>query len=87
MEVILPQKYLMTISGKSTYEQISVQSEPGKDTYVYNRINKILENKPFAEMESKLSYIENSQKLWYSSIEIRHFDCITNTANSRHECI
>ncbi|WHE08209.1 FtsX-like permease family protein [Thermoanaerobacterium thermosaccharolyticum] len=58
MEVILPQKYLMTISGKSTYEQISVQSKPGKDTYVYNRINKILENKPFAEMESKLSYIE-----------------------------
>ncbi|WHE08203.1 FtsX-like permease family protein [Thermoanaerobacterium thermosaccharolyticum] len=62
MEIILPQKYLMTISGKSTYDQISVQSEAGKDTYVYNRINKILENKPFAEMESKLSYIEKSQK-------------------------
>ncbi|OXT04774.1 ABC transporter permease, partial [Thermoanaerobacterium thermosaccharolyticum] len=62
MEIILPQKYLMTISGKSTYDQISVQSEARKDTYVYNRINKILENKPFAEMESKLSYIEKSQK-------------------------
>ncbi|MEG6570848.1 ABC transporter permease, partial [Thermoanaerobacterium thermosaccharolyticum] len=62
MEIILPQKYLMTISGKSTFDQISVQSEAGKDTYVYNRINKILENKPFAEMESKLSYIEKSQK-------------------------
>ncbi|WKV09158.1 FtsX-like permease family protein [Thermoanaerobacterium sp. CMT5567-10] len=62
MEIILPQKYLMTISGKSTYDQISVQSEAGKDTYVYDSINKILKDKPFTDVESKLSYIEKSQK-------------------------
>ncbi|MBP2072529.1 ABC transporter permease [Thermoanaerobacterium butyriciformans] len=62
MEIILPQKYLMTISGKSTYDQISVQSEAEKDTYVYDSINKILKDKPFAGVESKLSYIEKSQK-------------------------
>ena len=62
MEVILPQEYLMSVSGKNMYDQVSVQSEERKDIHVYNEINKVLQNKLFPYVESKLSYIEESEE-------------------------
>ncbi len=69
MEVILPQKYLMNISEKNAYNQVSVQCEPGKETYVNKEINKILENKPLPNVESKLGYKEQNRKGFLSRLE------------------
>lgn len=61
MEVVLPQEYIMSVSGKNMYDQVSVQSEEGKDIYVYKGINKVLQNKLFPYIESRLSYAEEDR--------------------------
>ncbi len=71
VEVIFPQQYLKSLSGQDIYSQIGIQVETGQDEYVYEKINKILEDKPFPEMESKLKYLKESEKSFLSVMSSR----------------
>lgn len=69
MEIILPQKNLMSISEENTYDQVSLQVDSGREIYVNKEINKVLADKPFVEIESKLGFKEKDMEGLLSMIK------------------
>jgi putative ABC transport system permease protein len=71
MEIIFPQKNLTAAAGVKAMSRVSVQAKAGREDDVYKEISKILENKPFSVMESKLGYLEEDREGFAQALKSR----------------
>lgn len=55
-EVIVPQNDLLNISSKNKFSGVSLSVKEGSENQVNSELEKLLKNKPFSAMESKLQY-------------------------------
>lgn len=55
-EVIVPQNDLVNISGKNNFSSVSLSVKEGSENQVNSELEKLLKNKPFSAMKSKLQY-------------------------------
>ncbi|AFS78959.1 ATP-binding domain-containing protein [Gottschalkia acidurici 9a] len=62
-EIIIPKSKLIDMTGRNEYRTVNIRVEKGKEDYVYKKLNKIIKNKPFSTIKSKIEHIQKSKSL------------------------
>ncbi|MGX4598996.1 ABC transporter permease [Faecalimicrobium sp. JNUCC 81] len=62
MQVAISQDELWQFTGRNTYNKISMKIEKGSDVAVHKKLEKVIKNEPYGEIESKYKYKQFFEK-------------------------
>lgn len=62
MQLAISQDELWKFTGRNTYNKISMKIEKGSDVAVHKKLEKVIKNEPYGEIESKYKYKQFFEK-------------------------